>query len=191
MEKLTNKEILISYCSTLSENKCKIAYQALQERFEITRKKNMLFNREGVEALAPEGKIRLTPNQFKMILEVYGEQGFHRLCELLYDYIVNLEERAPFETVAKQRLKNYNSISHYYKLTRGWVAERYEQECQRDNKYSAVATMDENKFLNFEDIKSKLDAITYIKSIPSHLRYDNVEISYLYNEYGLVDEDIS
>ena len=65
------------------------------------------------------------------------------------------------------------------------------RECQRDNKYSAVATMDENKFLNFEDIKSKADAITYIKSIPSHLRYDNVEISYLYNEYGLIDEDIS
>ena len=88
--KQTAKELLIAYVTTLSDKKCKEGYQILQERFEIHRKKKLLFNRQGVEALAPDGKIRLTPNQFNMILETCGEQGFHRLCELLYDYILNL-----------------------------------------------------------------------------------------------------
>lgn len=182
--KLSSKETLIAYVSTLSESKCKIAYQALQERFEIHRKRNLLFNREGIEALAPDGKVRLTPNQYQKVLEIYGELGFHRLVEILYDYIVNLEERAPVEVTAKQRLKTYQSISHYYKMTQGWVAQRYEQEHPEflESKPKMVQ-------IEFKDIDSKSKAIEYINSIPKHLRYENMEIDFLVAQYNLTKED--
>lgn len=187
-ETLQPKEILIAYVSTLSEKKCKEAYQVLQERFEIHRKKSLLFNRQGIEALAPDGKIRLTPNQFQLVLETYGERGFHRLCEILYDYIVNLEERAPFEVVAKRRLKEYSKISHYHKLTKGWVAQRYEEENPIIN--SKPPTMDENKPLYFEDVTSKDKAIRYINSIPKHLRFDDVDVQYLMNMYTISKDEL-
>jgi len=183
--KHTSKEVLIAYCTTLSEKKCKEAYQVLLERFEIHKARCLTFSRGGVETKPPEGKIRLTPNQFNMILETYGEQGFHRLCEILYDYIVYLEERAPIEVTARRRLKEYQTISHYYKLTKGWVAERYEQE------HPVPTTKLENECLSFEDINSKSDAIKFIKSIPSHLRMDNKEIAFLVMYYGIdINKDI-
>lgn len=183
--KLSSKETLIAYVSTLSEGKCKIAYQALQERFEIHRKRNLLFNREGIEALAPDGKVRLTPNQYQKVLEIYGELGFHRLVEILYDYIVNLEERAPVEVTAKQRLKTYQSISHYYKMTQGWVAQRYEQEHPEflESKPKMVQ-------IEFKDIDNKSKAIEYINSIPKHLRYENMEIDFLIAQYNISKEEL-
>ena len=185
MEKLTSKETLIAYCSTLSEKNCKIGFQLLQERFETHRKKHLLFNRAGVEANSPDGKVRLTPNQYKMILEEYGELGFHRMVELLYDYIVHLEERAECELVARQRLKEYSKISHYYKMTKGWVAKRYEEE----NPTRGGSVLQEDT-LNFEDVTNKAQAITFIKSIPSHLRFDNQEITFLMFEYNIKQEEL-
>ena len=185
MTKQTAKDTLIAYCSTLSEKNCKIAFQLLQERFEIHRKKHLLFNRAGVEATSPEGKVRLTPNQYKMLLEEYGELGFHRMCELLYDYIVHLEERAECELVARQRLKEYSKISHYYKMTKGWVAKRYEEENPtRGNSEPQEDT------LNFEDVSNKTQAIKFIKSIPSHLRFDNQEITFLMFEYDIKQDEL-
>lgn len=188
---LSPKEILIAYVTTLSDKKCKEGYQILQERFEINRKKSLLFNRQGVEALAPDGKIRLTPNQFNMVIETYGEQGFHRLCELLYDYITNLEERAQYEITAKRSLRNYNKISHYYKLTKGWVAQRYEEELRRDGKLSEGPRVDESEIIYFDQVDNKPKAIAFIKSIPTHLRFDNVDVNYLINMYGISNEDLS
>lgn len=184
-EKVTSREALIAYCSTLSEKNCKLAIQILQERFDIHRAKHLLFNRAGVESPTPEGKVRLTPNQHKMVLEEYGELGFHRLVELLYDYIVHLEERAPFELVARQRLKEYSKISHYYKMTKGWVAKRYEEEHPT---IGSCPTQED--VLNFEDVQTKGQAIKFIKSIPRHLRFDNQEVTYLMFEYGITQDEL-
>lgn len=184
-EKLTSREALIAYCSTLSDKNCKIGLQLLQERFETHRKKHLLFNRAGLEAKAPEGKVRLTPSQYKMILEEYGELGFHRMVELLYDYIIHLEERAECELVARQRLKEYNKISHYYKMTKGWVAKRYEEEHP-----SSGACPPQEDTLNFEDVTNKAQAITFINSIPKHLRFDNQEITFLMFEYNIKQEEL-
>lgn len=184
-EKLTSREALIAYCSTLNDKNCKIGLQLLQERFETHRKKHLLFNRAGLEAKAPEGKVRLTPSQYKMILEEYGELGFHRMVELLYDYIVHLEERAECELVARQRLKEYNKISHYYKMTKGWVAKRYEEEHP-----TSGACPPQEDTLNFEDVTNKAQAITFINSIPKHLRFDNQEITFLMFEYNIKQEEL-
>lgn len=183
--KQSDRETLIAYISTLSDKKCKEAYQILLERFEIHRARCLTFNREGIETKPPEGKIRLTPNEFDRVLNEYGEQGFHELCEILYDYIVNLEERAVSEVVARTRLKNYQKISHYYKLTKGWVAQRYTEA------HPELAIINENPPLSFGLIKTKGQAIEYIKSIPNELRFDNPEIVYLVQAYGIQDYEIN
>ena len=136
----------------------------MQERFETHRKKHLLFNRAGVEANSPDGKVRLTPNQYKMLLEEYGELGFHRMVELLYDYIVHLEERAECELVARQRLKAENPA-------RG-------------------GSVPQEDTLNFEDVKNKTQAIKFIKSIPRHLRFDNQEITFLMFEYNIKQDEL-
>ena len=45
--KLTAKETLIAYVSTLSEKNAKEAYQILLERFDIHRARCLKFNRQG------------------------------------------------------------------------------------------------------------------------------------------------
>ena len=182
--KLSPQETLIAYCSTLSSKKAKEAYQILLERFEIHRARVMTFTREGTECPPPNGKIRLTPSQYETILSNYGEQGFHELCEILYDYIIHLEERAECEAIARKRLREYQKISHYYKLTKGWVAQRYEEAHP-----NTIISL-ENKPLDFFDIDTKAKAIEYIKSIPNELRFDNKEIAYLIMEYKLDEKDI-
>lgn len=185
MEKLTAQETLIAYCSTLSEKKCKEAYQILLERFEVHRARCLTFNREGKEDKPPEGKVRLTPNQFQLVLDEYGEQGFHRLCELMYDYICNLEERAPFEVIAVRKLKNYRTISHYYKLTKGWVAEKFSKE------QPEVVTSFNKEPLQFHEVSTKAQALEYIKSIPRYLRFNNQEIIFLINQYSIKDCEVN
>lgn len=182
--KLSPQETLIAYCSTLSSKKAKEAYQILLERFEIHRARVMTFTREGTECPPPNGKIRLTPSQYETILSTYGEQGFHELCEILYDYIIHLEERAECESIARKRLREYQKVSHYYKLTKGWVAQRYEEAHP-----NTIVNL-ENKPLDFFDIDTKGKAIEYIKSIPNELRFDNKEIAYLIMEYKLDEKDI-
>lgn len=182
-DNLSDKEILIAFCSTLSDKNSKIAYQILTERFDIHRAKHLLFNRNGVQVNAPEGKIRLTSNQYKMVLEELGEQIFHRACELLYDYICNLEERVSYgDIVAKQRLKEYNKITHYYRIMRGWVAQKLEQEFpQRYN----------DRTLKFEEVSNKKQAMDYINSIPKEYRLNNNEIVFLVTKYGIDANEIN
>lgn len=183
-EKITPQEILIAYCSTLSDKRAKEAYQILLERFEIHKARCLTFDRYGKECPPPQGKIRLTPSQLEKILNEYGEIGFHSLCEILYDYIVNLEERAPYEVIARRRLKEYQKISHFYKLTNGWVAEKYAQA------HPEVATINEKEPLRYELISNKAQAIEWIKSIPSELRFNTPEIPSLIMQYNIKDGEI-
>lgn len=184
MTKQTPQEILIAYCSTLSDKKAKEAYQILLERFEIHRARCLTFDRYGKECPPPLGKIRLTPNQFEKVLATYGEIGFHSLCEILYDYIVRLEEQALYEVTARRQLKKYQTISHFYKLTSGWVAQRYAEA------HPEVVIINEKKPLRYELISNKAQAIEWIKSIPIELRFNTPEIANLIMEYDIKEDEI-
>lgn len=185
--KRTDKEILIAYCSTLSEKQAKIAYQLLTERFEIHRKKYLLFNREGQEAKAPEGKIRLRPYQLERILNSYGEQGLHILIEILYDYIDYLENNWECVANGKRKLRDLQTISHYNILTKGWVAEKFHRLYPNYSIYEEQ----EDDMIDFFKIENKSQAIKFIQQTPIELRYDNDDIVYLYNKYGIQEDDIN
>lgn len=173
--KLTAKETLIAYVSTLSEKNAMEAYQILLERFDIHRARCLKFNRQGIQDV--NGKVRLTSKEYQRILEELGDLYFHRTVEILYDYIVYLEEKAPYELVARQRLKEYNKISHYYRLTKGWVAKRFEEENPQ------ATTSPANKTLCFQDISNEEQAQRYINELPSPLRINNPEVEFLLVQY--------
>lgn len=172
--KLTNKEVLIAYVSTLNDKQAKEAYQILLERFDIHRARVIKFNRNGVQDT--NGKVRLTQNEYNKIITEKGELYFHSAVEILYDYIVYLEERSQSESTLRPRLREYNRISHYYKLTKGWVVEKYQKE------YGATHS-NYNKTLSVWDINTLEEAQRYYNELPSELRINNPEIDYLVTKF--------
>lgn len=184
---MTDKEVLIAYVSTLPEKKCREAYQILSERFEIHKRKYLLFNRQGVEAKAPDGKIRLRPFHYERILRAFGEEGFHRLVELLYDYIVYLEENTDCVYMGRRKLKELQTVCHYNILTKGWVADKYFKE----NPNLSIKDDEQNDIVDFFDIDSKFMAIRFIEQTPPELRFDNDDIAYLMTKYDIKQEEIN
>lgn len=180
------KEILRAYCSTLTDKQAKIAYQLLTERFEIHKKKFLLFNRDGKEAKAPDGKIRLRPFHVERILATYGEWGFHHLIEILYDYIVYLENNVDCVASGRRKLNNLSQISHYNILTKGWVAEKFHQMYPN----FSIVEEEEEELVDFFKIENRSQAIKFINQTPKELRYDNEDIVYLCTQYDIKPEDI-
>lgn len=174
--KLTAKETLIGYASTLNEGQAKEAYQILLERFSSKRARVIKLNRNGIQDI--NGKVRLTPREYERLVEERGELYFHRVVEILYDYICYLEDRAESETPARRRLKEYQKISHYYKLTKGWVAERYQEELNKNNQ-SKIASKSYNESLSVWDIETLEQAQKFIDELPSELKINNPEVEYL------------
>ena len=70
-------------------------------------------------------------------------------------------------------------------MTKGWVAKRYEEENPTRGGY-----VPQEETLNFEDVNNKAQAIKFIKSIPSHLRFDNQEITFLMFEYDIKQDEL-
>lgn len=174
--KLTAKETLIGYVGTLNEGQAKEAYQMLLERFSSKRARVIKFNRNGIQDT--NGKVRLTPREYERLVEERGELYFHRVVEILYDYICYLEDRAESETPARRRLKEYQKISHYYKLTKGWVAERYQEELNKNNQ-SKIASKSYNESLSVWDIETLEQAQKFIDELPNELKINNPEVEYL------------
>lgn len=182
MTKQSDREIVIAYISTLPDSKMKEVYQILTERYEIHRRKFMLFNREGIEAKAPEGKVRLRPYQYERLLQAYGEQGFHRLIEIFWDYLDYLEKNWECVKDGKRKLKDLSLISHYHILGKGWVAERFERENPQG---SYILEEGEEPPIDFFEIENRSQAIKYIQQTPPELRYDNQEVIYLVDKYQI------
>lgn len=178
--KLTNKETLIGYAGTLTEVQAKEAYQILLERFSCKRARIIKFNREGIQDPIV-GKVRLTPREYERLIEEAGDLYFHRVVEILYDYIIYLEERAPYEATTRRRLNEYKKISHYHKLTKGWVAQRYEEELNNNNSKGNSNPYSET--LNVYDINSEEQAQRYINELPVELRINNPDIDFLIMKY--------
>lgn len=185
MAKVSDREIVLAYISTLPDSKMKEVYQILTERYEIHKRKFMLLNREGIEAKAPEGKVRLRPYQYERLIASYGEFGFHRLVEIFYDYLTYLENNWECVKDGKRKLKDLSVISHYHILGKGWVAQKYEQE----NPQVSIIEEPEEKFIDFFEIESKAQALKFIEQTPPELRYDNQEIIYLVNKYDIKEEE--
>lgn len=179
--KQTDKEMVIAYITTLPDKYMKDIYQILTERYDIHKAKYLLFNREGVQAKAPEGKVRLRPYQVERLIKGYGEQGFHRLVEIFWDYLDYLEKNTECVVRGKQKLKELSVISHYNILGKGWVAEKFVRE---NPQFSYYEEPDE-EYIDFFDVDSKGKAIKFIKQTPVELRFDNQEIIYLVDKYGI------
>lgn len=179
--KQTDKEMVIAYITTLPDKYMKDIYQILTERYDIHKAKYLLFNREGVQAKAPEGKVRLRPYQVERLIKGYGEQGFHRLVEIFWDYLDYLEKNTECVVRGKQKLKELSVISHYNILGKGWVAEKFVRE---NPQFSYYEEPDE-EYIDFFDVDSKGKAIKFIRQTPVELRFDNQEIIYLVDKYGI------
>ena len=171
---LTDREVLTSYIITLSDNKCKEAYQILREHFDIKRPRMVKLNAEGVAD--PNGRVRLRQGELKKLRDKCGEYKFLWLVNTLHNYITDLEARAACDSNLRRRLKEYQRISHYYKMTKGWVAQKYVIE-------GAPGAPKEPKGLDFYSISSLEDARKYVASLPRYLRIDNPEIEYLVSKY--------
>lgn len=181
--KLTAKETLVGYTGTLTEKQAKEAYQMLLERFSSKRARVIKLNRNGVQDPIG-GKVRLTPREYERLIEEKGELYFHRVIEILYDYICYLEDRAESEVTTRRRLKEYQRISHYYKLTKGWVAERYNQE---HNIQTEATSTPYNNSLSVWDIETLEQAQTFYNELPNELKINNPEVEYLATRFpGLI-----
>ena len=179
--KQTDKEMVIAYITTLPDKYMKDIYQILTERYDIHKAKYLLFNREGVQAKAPEGKVRLRPYQVERLIKGYGEQGFHRLVEIFWDYLDYLEKNTECVVRGKQKLKELSVISHYNILGKGWVAEKF----VRENPQFSCYEEPDGEYIDFFDVTNRSQAIMFIRQTPVELRFDNQEVIYLVDKYGI------
>lgn len=174
---LTAKETLLAFCSTLSEPNAKKAYVILTEEFEIHRPRVIKFNSDGVED--KRGKVRLRSQDYKKIVELCGELYFHRACEILTSYIEYLEQKAPYESNARSKLRNLKTTNHYVIIAKGWVAERIAKE---DNQLEQANKLTKEP-LDFYKVNTIDQAREYILALPIHLREGNAEVANLFTRY--------
>lgn len=184
--KQSDREVVHAFIDTLPDKYMKDIYQALTERYDIHKAKYLLFNREGAQCKAPEGKVRLRPYQMERLIKGYGEQGFHVLVEYMYDYIKYLEENTECVMRGKHKLKELHTISHYHIMGKGWVAEKFMRNYPQ---YSI--TEEQSEFIDFMDVANHQQAIEFIKQVPPELRYGNQEIIYLVDKYNIdIDKEV-
>ena len=179
---LSPLEILTSYVSTLPESKCKEAYMILRERFDIVRPKIVKLNASGEEDR--NGRVRLRAGELEKLLTTTSNFKFHWLINKLHSYLDNLAERAESEAPCKRRLREYEKISHYYKLTKGWVAQAYLTEATPP-KYNR-----EPNVIDFYSIENEAQAKAYLKSIPAELRINNPEVEWLVSIYPRLTTEV-
>ena len=185
--KQTDREIVHAFIDTLPDKHMKDIYEILLERYDIHRAKYLLFNKEGTQAKAPEGKVRLRPYQMERLIKGYGQLGFQKLCEIMWGYIDYLERNTECVLNGKRKLKELQTISHYHIMGKGWVAERFTKLYPQ---YS-IQEEEDGKYIDFLDVNSKATAIEFIKQIPVELRFDNKEIIYLVDKYNIdIDKEV-
>lgn len=173
VEKLTAKETLQAFVSTLSEKNCKEAYRLLRERYDRSKVRMLMLNREGIPS--PEGLVRLRPKELETLLATEGEYKFHWKVAKLYDWLAELSERAKIEQPARRLWKNYSKISHFYRIQKGWVNDAYQRE--------ATPPPSEMDTIDFYSINNEEEAYAYIKSLPQSLLVGSPEVEFLVARY--------
>lgn len=173
-ENLTNKEILQAFVQTLSDKNCKEAYQILRERYDRSKVRMLRLNEDG--EVDDKGLVRLRPKELERLLATCGEYKAYWLIKKLHRYLVDLKERASIERgEARSRWKKYQKISHYLRLTKGWVAQCYDEEVKPQ-----IRTVQE---IDFYSIQCEEEAEKYLSTIPAHLWAGNPEVEWLLTQY--------
>ena len=178
-QKLTAKEILQAFVSTLSEKNCKEAYRLLRERYDKSKVRMLLLNREGIPDDV-HGLVRLRPKELETLLATEGEYKFHWKVTKLYDWLAELSERAKIEAPARRMWRQYTKISHFYRIQKGWVDEAYKRE--------ATPPPDALDTIDFYEINSEEEALRYIQTIPPNVRVGSPEIEFLVLRYPKLKE---
>lgn len=173
VEKLTAKETLQAFVSTLSEANCKEAYRLLRERYDRSKVRMLTLNRDGTVDV--NGLVRLRPKEMERLLATEGEYKFHWKVARLHDWLEELHERAKIEPPAKRMWKQYSKISHTYRLQKGWVDEAYKRE--------ANPPPSEMNLVDFYSIDTEEQAYVYIRSMPEALRIGSPEVEFLVARY--------
>lgn len=146
----------------------------LRERFDVKRPKVLRLNADG--EVDNNGLVRLRAGELEKLIQTSGEYKFRWLINKLHKYLEDLKERSESEPDARRRFRQYQKISHYYKLTKGWVAIRYNAEGIQSPSAKKVTK-------DFYSINSMEEAQEYINSLPPELRIDNPEIDWLVGVY--------
>lgn len=153
---LSDKDILLAYCSTLSEARCRRAYQLLKLEFNTDNTRMIKLNKHGVQD--DRGLLRMHTKQFDKCLEEFGKDMFNWLIERMYRYVENLTTRAERgETRAKSKLKEYTLQSIYPHLHDNWILDEY---------YKALGEQEQANRIDFYSIKTEEDALKYVQDIP-------------------------
>lgn len=174
VEPMSNKEILQAFVQTLSDSNCKEAYQLLRERYDRSKVRMLHLNENG--EVDDKGLVRLRPKELERMLANCGEYKTYWLIKKLHIYLADLKERASVERgEARQRWKKYQKISHYLRLTKGWVAKVYEEE--------AVPAIRQSQSIDFYSISCEEEAEKYLATIPPHLRGNNPEVEWILLKY--------
>lgn len=176
--KLTAKETLQAFVSTLSEKNCKEAYRLLRERYDKSKVRMLTLNREGIPDI--NGLVRLRPKEMETLLATEGEYKFHWKVAKLYDWLAELSERAKIEAPAKRMWKQYTKISHFYRIQKGWVNDAYNRE--------ATPPPSEMNNIDFYSISSEEEALRYINLLPEAIRVGSPEVEFLVLRYPKLKE---
>ena len=169
-------DLLIDLIMGLSPKQAKKLYNYLLPQY-TNRGKVKLYNENGEED--PEGKVRLTPAQYRAIRTNFGDTYMKRAFKEITNYINFLSEHVNDKTEYKQRLKKYNSETHNMLLTSGWVYDKHKDYIIKDR-----PSINVNPFL-IEDFAT---AKKYIESIPESMR-DSMDVQMLLLKFPtLLDE---
>lgn len=179
---LTNKEVLIAYCSTLSDDKCKRAYRLLRDEFNVDTSKVIRLNEFGVQD--DRGLLRIKRKQLDKALTSLGEYKFKWCIGCIYGYLDYLKEQVELgNPKSKRQYRIYTTESIYPQLMSGWVQNRYAKEA-----HPPIGI--DSGYIDFYTIKTESDALEYVQNMPIELLEDSPEIDFLTTKFPKVLEYI-
>lgn len=180
MELLSDKEILIAFCSGLTDGKSRKAYLLLKQEFDVDRSKGVWLN--GYGHMADCGLVRMTSKQYHRLLAECSEYKIKWMVGRLHEYLDYIQEQAKNGCAkSKRQFKLYRDSSCYPKLTgNGWVHQEY-------LKYGSPPP-DEPKGIDFFSISNEKMAMEYIESLPLQMGMDSPELEFLASRYSSVRE---
>lgn len=174
---LSDKDILIAYCSTLSEAKCKKAYKLLKFEFNDDKGKMIRLNEHAVQD--DTGLLRLHKRQLDKALQEFGKDMFEWLIARMYNYVLWLQEKGEQGDVSrKSKFKAFTRESIYPRLHDNWIIDEYLKQ-----------SGDNYKPIDFYSIKTEEQALQYVKELPAYLMDGcTTELEYLTAKYPKVLE---
>lgn len=177
LPKMTNKEVLIAFCNTLSDNEAKKAYDMLAEYYNIKRSVFKKYNEDGIED--SNGKVRLRKADYQRLIDMFGQPYVVSAIRELANYINYLEQNKEGNASYKSKLRKLATSSHYPLLKSEWIAQRVRKQKIKSEGYSNPY----KETYEFYKISNQEEALTYLKSIPRAFWNNNKEVEYLLTQY--------